>query len=478
VVDVEETLRRIEAAHDLLRYTVDGWCAWPLIRSAVATGLQNLPLSEPGAGVRPGLARLAEAARGAPRLLGLRRASYFVKSYSSGLAERSGDKYKDVWVDDLLLALGDHVKLEAVNSPELAARRAHAMLPAHLTAAPLEAAAGVLARAGAPRELTTSAVALARALASELGQGALGAATVDRHLRHFRATRRVYRAVLGRVRPRCVLTVDPGEYALVAAAKELGIATVELQHGFLDRVSHPAYAWTGYAAPYKARMAVPDRLFLYGEHWKEELLANGFWGDSLRAVGSVRVDRYRQARSPRRPGDAFRVIFSTQGLDVGRCIGFLREFIALGGPERELRLAIKLHPVYDRRSELYREAFGGDPRVEVLGADEGRDTFELIAASDLHVSISSTCHYEAIGLGVPTAVLPFATHEVMAPLCRRGHATPVRTPAELWQLVRRIDGGGPPPVPAEHYFKPGALENMLRELGAWRAPPARPAPTG
>ena len=56
--------------------------------------------------------------------------------------------------------------------------------------------------------------------------------------------------LLKRIRPRILFVADPGEYAIVAAAKELGVKVIELQHGINDRY-HCGYAWTRYALPYK-----------------------------------------------------------------------------------------------------------------------------------------------------------------------------------------------------------------------------------
>jgi hypothetical protein len=375
-------------------------------------------------------------------------------------------RFKDVWFDDLLPALRTYVKLEAVNNPDFVPRRASALIPSDLTTAPLEVLAGVLSRGSDSREVSEAANGIAACLERELGVRGFPAPVLARQLRHFRWSRRLYAAVLARVRPRHVLTADPGEHALTAAAKDRGIEVVELQHGFLDRVSHPSYGWTEYAAPYKRRMTVADRLFLYGEHWKAELAANGFWGDeALRAVGSPRVDQYRRLRaaSPRRTGPT--IVFATQGLEVARAAAFVAEFLELARDDAGLSLAIKLHPLYDRDPAPYLAAVRGDPRVRVLTGAEGETTFELLARADLHLSVSSTCHYEALGLGVPTVVLPFATHEIMRPLVAAGHATLVRTPGELLEVARGTGRAGAPDSLSDYYFTSGALDNMVRELG-------------
>ena len=75
----------------------------------------------------------------------------------------------------------------------------------------------------------------------------------------------------------------------------------------------------------------------------------------------------------------------------------------------------------------------------------------------LHVSVrQSASHYDAIGLGVPTIILPFKTHEIVLPLQRAGHAWLARTPEDLVSFVRTWPTLHVPRPTSEHYFRPGA----------------------
>jgi hypothetical protein len=127
-------------------------------------------------------------------------------------------------------------------------------------------------------------------------------------------------------------------------------------------------------------------------------------------------------------------------------------------------LYVKLHPVYETSKESYKAAFGGNSRVHVVLGNEPPSTFELLTQAQLHVSISSTCHYDALGLGVPTVILPFTTHDIVLSLHQAGHAYLAYTPQELLEIVLHCKDHAVPPEISEWYFTSGALENIKREL--------------
>jgi hypothetical protein len=309
-----------------------------------------------------------------------------------------------------------------------------------------------------------AAAGISHALQDGLGRREFDGPWVLDRLRHFVSSKRVYRALLRRVRPAYVLTNECTEYALVAAAKEHGACAMELQHGVSDR-THAGYGWTDYAVPYRASMPMPDRLLLYGEHWKRELDVGGFWGDSLRVVGCPRVDRYRQVTTAR-PQDRTVVLFTTQGLDTGRVTSFLRQFLESVQGRVPVRLVIKLHPQHDCDPQVYLETLTPfRESVAVIPGNEAPSTFELLSGSHLHISIASATHYDAIGLGVPTIILPFQTHEVALPLSYAGHANLARTPADLAALVVRARELVLPAGVSEYYFRSNAVSNTLKELG-------------
>jgi hypothetical protein len=455
-------LQSIETKYDLLQYKLDGWSSWCVLRFPLQMALVT-PGTVPAG--RVSLSKRLELSAGdAGRLLRPRPARYLVKTYSSGLVEREGGRYKDVWFDDLIRELGSVFKIEQVNSPRFSSRRAHALLPSDLTTSGIELLGSLLARSWRPVRVGEVARDLGRILEHEAGRPVFSQDGLALRLRLFLAHKLLYRRLIAHIKPRCLLVADPGEYAAVAAAKELGLTAVELQHGGTTDRYHSGYAWTTYAIPHRRSMPIADRLFLFGEHTRREVDRHGFWGDRARVVGCPRVDQYRHRRQTENSSGP--TILLTTGASVAETITFMAEFLRAVGDLTDLRLLVKLHPIYEGDPRAYLDALGGDRRVQVLMGSDDPSTFELLSRAHLHVSVSSSCHYDALGLGVPTVILALPTHEIVLPLHQAGHAFLARSPADLAEIVTGWRGRAVSQAVSEYYFRPGSIRNMRVDLEA------------
>lgn len=463
-LSAQDAWSRIVAAEerwDLLRHTVEGWSVWPLVRPEVAVRLTGL--ASPG-GLRPRLAgRLWRAIRDVPEWVRPRRARHFVLTYSSGFIEKTDGCYWDIWFDDILQQAGSAYKVESVNSISAKAQSDRAAIPRSQTTAALELYAGLRCRWASPKEAPAAVKAFSRAL-SELGLGSDHDSWLSWRISRFAALTSAYRRLLSAVQPQFVLVADPYEHHLVAASKELRVPVLELQHGVVSG-HHPGYAWSEYAAGHRGRMPVADRLLLYGEHWRS-VINSAFWADRLGAVGNPRLDRYRRAGS--RPAlDVLTILVTAQGLDGPQIAAFLRGALeTVAGRGVATRLVVKLHPSYDADREAYVTGLSDAPGVvEVLSARDQGSTLAWLGRAHVHASVGSASHYDAVGMGVPTVVLPFSTSGFAQPLVNAGHATLTGSPAEFAEAVLGWQDLVLPEDVRYHYFAPAATRNVLRELG-------------
>ena len=98
------------------------------------------------------------------------------------------------------------------------------------------------------------------------------------------------------------------------------------------------------------------------------------------------------------------------------------------------------------------------------------DTFEMIAMSDLHLSISSACHFEALGIGTPTGILALPGHELVRDLAERGDAILIDSPASLAALVKNRAWGVVSHETSDRYFRRDHIGNMRAVLAeSWSA---------
>jgi len=461
-VQADEFIRAFEAESDLLRYQVDGWCVWPLLRMSASLMLQDEPV--------PGVSRLGRwqrlwlGLRGLPCLAFLPRKRWLISTYSTARAEKINGRFVDVFFDELLAGRSDYFKVETINNTRFHESERDYLVKSQMYMDTISMIVGTVRMLHKPSEVAQTAAELAAALRREPRFAELTPAHVGKVLLWFYCSKQVWSWMLRRIQPKCVLRADYAEYPLTAGAKELGIEVIEFQHGVIDRF-HPGYSWSSYALSYKPKMPIPDRLLLYGPYFQEQLAASGFWGDALRPVGSLRIDRYRQLK----PAGLMRegipaLLVTTQGLDRERLIAFLLQFLEHCKNRLELRVCIKLHPVYDPDKAPYIRAFGGHKNVNVLLGNEQPSTFELLCEARWHASIYSSCHYDALGLGVPTIILPLALHESVKNLADEGFALLARSPQELRDSLLEQRPDACRQDASSHFYTPGALNNIRREL--------------
>lgn len=462
-------LRELEVKYDLFRYTVDGYSAWRLLRFWAALSLQSLPFQKQV--VLPKWRRLGkllfQSVLDLPAFLFPKPARYVVKTFSSALSDKENGCWKDVYFDDLLKEIGNCYKIEVQNNPLFIDRRKAALIPVAITTASIDLLSAIFAKVFRPAGISQVAYRMAADLQDEPDLHVLNSCIIARILYRFYWSKRIYKWLLMRIRPDFVLVADTAEYPIWSAAKELGIKTFEFQHGIFSR-NHPD-ALPGLALPYTSTLIVPHKIFLYGDFWKRELEANGFYEKVLCVVGNIRIDHYRNIRTTytaRNRDDApCCIMLTTQGFAVRQLISFVSQFLDLAEGQLNYQLYIKLHPIYDRDRSIYDAVFASNQRVQVISGADEPSTFDLLTRADLHLSISSACHYDALGLGVPTVILALPNHEIVLHLVDSGHASLARTPKDLVDIATKWRDISVPPEVSEFYFQPNGAFNIKRELG-------------
>ena len=456
----DELVRAIETRRNLLQYEMGGWCVWPIFR--VETEIRLLGKVPPpgGAGrrvqVRERLGRVLADVRSiamAPP------ATYCVIGYASNRSERRQGRAVDIFFDPLLSTLGDFFKIEHLDNRAFLSAADDAWTPADASSTLLNMLAAVAAQGPVPRRTRQVAAELSSALRSEVGFDIFPVAEVERRILRFARASRIYEAVFDRLNPRFLLLVAAyGEHAAVAAAKRRGITVVEFQHGLIDDA---AYSWTEYATPFRSRMPVPDRIFVYGEHWREQLRRRGFWKEEPRVVGSLRIDHHRSLASEHAEGCT--LVITTQGLEQERLARFVGETLTLAEDWQDLRVVLKLHHAESDIS-VYQNVLGRDQRVQLVPNSAEPSTFDLLRRASFHLSISSTCHYEAVGLGTPTVVLELPGSEMVSDLVERGFAYSAKSPHDVLHILRSAGSRTIDETARGRLFAPNALENIIREL--------------
>ncbi len=135
----DEKIRQFEAYNSLFELTLDNWCIWPVLRFQLFSKLESIQASKQ---ITPQPLKTPQKLRYAlydlVNLFRLPPAQYAVFVQPSNRSEKAGEKYKDIYFDDLLAATSSFVKIENLVNRHYLARGKSALLPSHLTNAGIQ----------------------------------------------------------------------------------------------------------------------------------------------------------------------------------------------------------------------------------------------------------------------------------------------------------------------------------------------------
>ncbi|HNT22874.1 MAG TPA: hypothetical protein PKM21_00795 [Anaerolineales bacterium] len=461
--DAHQLVYDLEEKNNLLQFKVDGWCIWPLLRwdfIATLTGQKIIPEK-----VKWPASYLAQIIfddlRGLTRIP---KAKTLIVTKDLNLRELDGETFRDIFFDELLDQMDNYLKVETLHAPTFFPSRRKAHIKSKFSLTLFRKIPALLAAWLNLGDIADTAKSMSHILAPYVDEERFKFTRLKCEFTQFYLSKHLFGWLLDRIHPKVIMLVNTHGYAsLAAAAKERNIQLIELQHGIVFKY-HPCYSWTSFARHHKRAMPIPDIFLLYGEFWKDVLTENRFWDEELYIVGSPRIDRFRSEAFPK--GNLLKLVVTTQPLVYPSVYcDFFQKFIKLAEGKFDFEITFKLH-MREMNKDAYQQCFIDVPNVKVVLNNENPSTFELIKTADLHLSITSTCHYEALALGTPTLILPFKGLDAMAPLLENGYSALCESPEKLIDLITKQQIRPVDPQISAYFFKPKAVENILNLLSS------------
>ncbi|MEH6949966.1 hypothetical protein V4R08_01205 [Nitrobacter sp. NHB1] len=394
------------------------------------------------------------------------RKELLVKTCRSALRAKSGDKYEDLHFDSLLRRGYSCIKLEEINSPDFEMQAAGAWRPADLNPVVFTFWGRVLGRLF-PADAMPFCRFVAECLQSELQ------VAVDPHWLLMRISTvvwqaRLYGVLLARIKPRAVFVSDTGEYGLRLAAHRANVRFIEVQHGVFDATQPDAIPlWVEGSV---AELILPDVLAARGGYWVEKLATTRQGRDHAVAVGDAMTDSARARRAARVNDSCVRLVLTSQGLDTERLVAWIDELARCAPSSLDWYLSIKLHPLYDSSPEKF-AALKSHQRIKIISAAEQPNVFDLLADSDLHLTIASACHFDAGAIGVRSAIIPLDGHELLADTVDGRLFYRAVSPQAVWDIVASPSSFNP--VESNRFSTPGYVDNLAALLPAMSLDPLR-----
>jgi hypothetical protein len=407
---VYQLFGEIDRLPGIMEPRVGRWRAWPMAKMQLVWNLMHAPS---GAGAGESVSLLRKAARKLPPYVAAwpriwQRPNGAVPSGAIGMlyAPRI-HRFADGCARDFIF--GELLTGAGLQRPIIALR--HQLIPDTSPAtpetidlAPYHALAEQLAlvRMADPRLRRTAAALNGRLDETDIPLArAIRARKVLLALALFEAKRRIFRRLFTQLGLSALVgSYAPGRYAEIAAARELGLPVMELQHGVIGSRC-PDYAWPCELEPYKGEMPLPDRIVVFGPAFRDLVLRSGFWNPAeVVATGAAAMEAHRSSASDRaRSPGPLRLLFMTQAPTRAAAIAFWRELAACPGfAARGYRVAFKIHQEEAENAEAYRSlAIGVPERFSLIAADA--NPIDVMLASDVVLSYNSMALIEALALG-------------------------------------------------------------------------------
>ena len=262
---------------------------------------------------------------------------------------------------------------------------------------------------------------------------------------------RLYDLLLSRLHCDVVLVANTWEYPLRRACLNRGIPFIELQHGLFD-ADHPDSV-PDWVQGSLAELLLPDALACYGTYWVSRLRSTRQLAVA-KSVGNGLIDRYRDRRSL---GDRYRLLFTSQGIDVEGAVEWLTRLLNSAPIGMDPLLFIKMHPVYDKDMEAYGALVDNQKVVLITGSQEP-NVWGLLSNSNIHLSIFSACHFDAAALGVPSIVMSLPGSYLMEAAVDNQSIYLATSPEQAWDIVAQ--GAKAAEANKEQYACHGFARNM------------------
>ncbi|PCI02494.1 MAG: hypothetical protein COB78_13335 [Hyphomicrobiales bacterium] len=461
--EVSIFIRSFERRTGVFTERVKDVSIWQLIRFEISNRLQGLKLEREHVGR---LRLIMSLLRGPLQFLRLPHATYFCKTFDTAYRRQTQEGFEDIYFDDLKSVMPGMVKISSCDAVGYHEKVGKAVMRPIFDDTSVLALSAILGRIFPLVRRDPVFTKISDVIVNELKFKDYTPARIRRVYNVFRWRVMLYKLLLWRVRPQAVLCPDNGQFGLMRAAQLTGVPYIEMQHGVFTH-AHPNVLPQDLSDDEVVGLLMPDSLAAYGQFSAEALRESRLYmTNRVDPVGAPFLERARAVRKNEYlPTSKIRITLSTQGIARNELSDFIKKFLEIY--KGELELVIKLHPAYDHDISFYEKNLGADSRVVIDAGDSTNSTHTFIARSDLHLSISSTCHYDALGIGTPTGILALETHESVIELLDIQGVCLIETPEGLARIVNERAFGVVTDKVSRYFFEnnfPNKVEAVLTRL--------------
>jgi len=251
----------------------------------------------------------------------------------------------------------------------------------------------------------------------------ISAMSLARYISVFAEARSLIRVIFKSSGAKRLFVVNGyGEWPYIAAARDLGIQSLELQHGLISRY-HLGYSYPGRPNVHYTA----DKLLLFGKFWADNVDLPG--GMTAHVIGSHNLLHHRGKQIGRVPR---RVVVLSQG-----AIGVLLfdEAVRAASLAKDWHFIFRPHPgdqIEDFRTRLAKMGASAPTNFIITGHE---NVYKLLASADVQLGVYSTSLFEGMALGARTIILALPGWENAARSIELGDAVVAQNATDIAALL-------------------------------------------
>ena len=240
--------------------------------------------------------------------------------------------------------------------------------------------------------------------------------------------------------------------------KELGIKTIELQHGTIYE-NHAAYQFN----TENEIKQVPDYVFTFSDFWKRRMNAP-VPDDNIISVGYPFFERsVKKYSSNEKDNSKVTILFISQGT-IGKQLSEVALQLRKLLPDN-YRMIYKLHPdEYIMWETTYKDliSLGG---IEIIHSSE-KSLYEMFSISDVQIGVYSTAIYEGLGFNLKTLICKIGHYEEMKCLVDEGYAQFVGSAEEAQSIIENFGNntGSGSSLEENPFYVTDSLNNCIKSI--------------
>ena len=271
---------------------------------------------------------------------------------------------------------------------------------------------------------------------------------------------RRYNKLLKQGNPRaCIFITHYHKEGLIAALKRAGVQSMELQHGLVAR-NDLYYIYPAQFSGVIKKGLFPDRIFVFGEYWKELLLQGCEWDPSRIVIAGNLQWTAGELPTGEPIAKENLLLVAAQKNSTGAFIAYVRHLTSLLPSHPGWSIVVKMHPL-EKEVEQYLRL--QQPHVRVVGNEQS--IHEWIQRARIQVSFYSTTFYDALGKNVVNFSLQNDQYEDYArEMVMDGIALPLAMDGDPFAIWETLDDKKGQLLPRERVYSPGVPERVAESI--------------